>query len=84
MQILAFKFVICWLVSLCVCLQHLQRTAQYEKKQKEMKNLFVEEAQVKRALAMKLDKECKLTMRRQTKRDTKEQHVQHVLGCLPS
>ncbi|XP_041837690.1 kinetochore protein Nuf2 isoform X2 [Melanotaenia boesemani] len=54
--------------------------AQYEKKQKELKNLCVEEGQLKRALGMKLDKECKQNIRRQKKREMKEQHVQEVLG----
>lgn len=54
--------------------------AQYEKKQKELKNLCVEEGQLKRALGMKQDKECKQNIRRQKKREMKEQHVQEVLG----
>uniref|UniRef100_A0A3P9KAG1 UF2 component of NDC80 kinetochore complex n=1 Tax=Oryzias latipes TaxID=8090 RepID=A0A3P9KAG1_ORYLA len=54
--------------------------AQYEKKQKELKNLCVEESQLKRAHAMKLDKEHKQNIRRQKKREMKEQHVQEVLG----
>lgn len=56
--------------------------AQYEKKQKELKNLCIEEGQLKRALAMKLDKESKQNIRRQKKREMKEQHVQEVLGYL--
>ncbi|KAK1901703.1 Kinetochore protein Nuf2 [Dissostichus eleginoides] len=55
-------------------------TAQYEKKQKELKNLCSEEGQLKRTLVMKLDKESKLNIRRQKKKDIKEQHVQEVLG----
>ncbi|KAM4587839.1 kinetochore protein Nuf2 [Odontesthes bonariensis] len=54
--------------------------AQCEKKQKELKNLCIEEGQLKRALGMKLDKECKQNIRRQKKREMKEQHVQEVLG----
>ncbi|XP_013763623.1 kinetochore protein Nuf2 [Pundamilia nyererei] len=54
--------------------------AQYEKKQKELKNLCMEEGQLKRALGMKQDKECKQNIRRQKKREMKEQHVQEVLG----
>ncbi|XP_022049922.1 kinetochore protein Nuf2 [Acanthochromis polyacanthus] len=54
--------------------------AQYEKIQKELKNLCVEEGQLKRALDLKLDKECKQNIRRQKKREMKEQHVQDVLG----
>lgn len=54
--------------------------AQYEKKQKELKHLCAEETQLKRALAMKLDKEHKQNIRRQKKREMKEQHVQEVLG----
>lgn len=56
--------------------------AQYEKKQKELKNLCVEESQLKRALAMRLDKESKQNIRRQKKREMKEQHVQEELGYL--
>ncbi|KAM9758073.1 kinetochore protein Nuf2 [Menidia menidia] len=54
--------------------------ARHEKKQKELKNLCIEEGQLKRALGMKLDKECKHNIRRQKKREMKEQHVQEVLG----
>lgn len=51
----------------------------YEKKQKEMKNLGTEENQLRRALGMKLDKESKQQIRRQKKKDMKDQHVQEVL-----
>lgn len=54
----------------------------YEKKQKELKNLCAEEVQLKRALAMRMDKESKQRIRRQKKKDMKEQHVQDVLGYL--
>ncbi|XP_036956776.1 kinetochore protein Nuf2 [Acanthopagrus latus] len=60
--------------------EHQELMAQYEKKQKELKNLCIEEGQLKRALAMKLDKESKQNIRRQKKREMKEQHVQDVLG----
>uniref|UniRef100_A0A3Q4HJZ6 UF2 component of NDC80 kinetochore complex n=1 Tax=Neolamprologus brichardi TaxID=32507 RepID=A0A3Q4HJZ6_NEOBR len=60
--------------------EHQELMAQYEKKQKELKNLCMEEGQLKRALGMKQDKECKQNIRRQKKRETKEQHVQEVLG----
>ncbi|XP_032404487.1 kinetochore protein Nuf2-like [Xiphophorus hellerii] len=53
---------------------------QSEKMQKELKSLCSEEVQLKRALGMKLDKECKQNIRRQKKRETKEHHVQEVLG----
>ncbi|XP_029907777.1 kinetochore protein Nuf2 [Myripristis murdjan] len=53
--------------------------AVYEKKQKEMKNLGTEENQLRRALGMKLDKESKQQIRRQKKKDMKDQHVQDVL-----
>lgn len=65
-----------------VYMQHQDLMAQYEKKQKELKNLCVEESQMKRALAMRLDKESKQNIRRQKKREMKEQHVQEVLGYL--
>ncbi|XP_042355368.1 kinetochore protein Nuf2 [Plectropomus leopardus] len=60
--------------------EHQELMAQYEKKQKELKNLCIEEGQLKRALGMKLDKESKQNIRRQKKREMKEQHVQDVLG----
>ncbi|KAG7999456.1 Kinetochore protein Nuf2 [Nibea albiflora] len=60
--------------------EHHELTAQYEKKQKELKNLCIEESQLKRAQAMKLDKESKQNIRRQKKKEMKEQHVQEVLG----
>uniref|UniRef100_A0A3Q3BNR9 UF2 component of NDC80 kinetochore complex n=1 Tax=Kryptolebias marmoratus TaxID=37003 RepID=A0A3Q3BNR9_KRYMA len=54
--------------------------AQYEKKQKELKHLCAEESQLKRAQTMKMDKECKQNIRKQKKKEMKEQHVQEVLG----
>ncbi|KAF7648083.1 hypothetical protein LDENG_00162320 [Lucifuga dentata] len=60
--------------------EHRELTAQYERKQKELKNLCVEEGQLKRTLAMKLDKDSKQKIRRQKKKEMKEQHVQDVLG----
>ncbi|XP_041639323.1 kinetochore protein Nuf2 [Cheilinus undulatus] len=60
--------------------EHKELTAQSEKRKKELKNLFIEEGQLKRALAMKLDKESKQNIRRTKKREIKEQHVQDVLG----
>ncbi|KAM9361419.1 kinetochore protein Nuf2 [Symphorus nematophorus] len=60
--------------------EYQELMAQYEKKQKELKNLGIEEGQLKRGLAMKLDKESKQNIRRQKKREMKEQHVQDVLG----
>lgn len=63
-------------------IQYQELLAQYEKKQKDLKNLCVEESQQKRALAMRLDKESKQNIRRQKKREMKEQHVQDVLGYL--
>lgn len=65
-----------------IYMQHQDLMAQYEKKQKELKNLCVEESQLKRALAMRLDKESKQNIRRHKKREMKEQHVQEVLGYL--
>ncbi|KAK9528495.1 hypothetical protein VZT92_012649 [Zoarces viviparus] len=60
--------------------EHQELTAQYEKKQKELKNLCVEEGQLRRALAMKLDKDSKQNIRMQKKREMKEHHVQDVMG----
>lgn len=67
---------------LCSALQYQVLLAQYEKKQKDLKNLCVEENQQKRALAMRLDKESKQNIRRQKKKEMMEQHVQDVLGYL--
>ncbi|XP_030634117.1 kinetochore protein Nuf2 [Chanos chanos] len=51
-----------------------------EELQKELKNLGTEESQLKRALGMKLDKESKQQIRRQKKKEMKDQHVQNILG----
>lgn len=51
-----------------------------ESLQKELKSLSNEEAQLKRGLAMKRDKESKQKIRRQKKKDLKDQHVQSILG----
>ncbi|XP_053724257.1 kinetochore protein Nuf2-like isoform X1 [Synchiropus splendidus] len=50
-----------------------------ENKQKELKNLRVQEGQLKRALGMKLDKESKQNIRRQKKREMKDHHVEESL-----
>lgn len=63
-----------------MCVQHEELMAQCEKKVKELKNLCSEEGQLKRALGMKLDKETKQNIRRQKKKENKEQHVEDVLG----
>ncbi|KAF3689342.1 Kinetochore protein Nuf2 Cell division cycle-associated protein 1 [Channa argus] len=60
--------------------EHQDLMIQCEKKQKELKNLCNEEGQLKRAQGMKLDKESKQNIRRQMKKEMKEQHVQDVLG----
>ncbi|XP_034023269.1 kinetochore protein Nuf2 [Thalassophryne amazonica] len=60
--------------------ENQELTAQYEKSQKELKNLYAEQTQLKRALGMKLDKESKQNIRRQKKKEMKEQHVQDVMG----
>ncbi|KAL1007868.1 hypothetical protein UPYG_G00092750 [Umbra pygmaea] len=52
----------------------------YEKQEKELKSLGVEEGQLRRALASKMDKESKHKIRRQKKKEIKEQHIQEVLG----
>lgn len=70
------------LVLVSVALQYQDLLAQYEKKQKDLKNLCVEESQQKRALAMRLDKGSKQNIRRQKKREMMEQHVQDVMGYL--
>ncbi|KAM9410517.1 kinetochore protein Nuf2-like isoform 2-T2 [Pholidichthys leucotaenia] len=60
--------------------KHQELVAQCERKQKELKNLCGEEGQLKRALGMKQDKDCKMKIRRQKKREMKEQRVQEVMG----
>ncbi|XP_051940066.1 kinetochore protein Nuf2 [Hippocampus zosterae] len=60
--------------------EHKQLISQHEKKQKELKNLCKEEEQLKQVLDMKLDREAKHNVRRQKKKEDKEQHVNTVLG----
>uniref|UniRef100_A0A673I8L3 Kinetochore protein Nuf2 N-terminal domain-containing protein n=1 Tax=Sinocyclocheilus rhinocerous TaxID=307959 RepID=A0A673I8L3_9TELE len=48
--------------------------------QKELKSLSNEEGQLKRALALKLDKEAKQQIRRQKKREVKDQQVRNIYG----
>ncbi|KPP74844.1 hypothetical protein Z043_105963 [Scleropages formosus] len=55
-------------------------SAECEKMKKELKNLVTEEGQMKRALEMKMDKLSKQQIRRQKKREMKDQLVQNVLG----
>uniref|UniRef100_A0A8K9V4L2 Kinetochore protein Nuf2 N-terminal domain-containing protein n=1 Tax=Oncorhynchus mykiss TaxID=8022 RepID=A0A8K9V4L2_ONCMY len=52
----------------------------YEAQQKELKNHSVEEGQLKRSLGMKMDKESKQHMRRQKKKEIKDQYIEDVLG----
>ncbi|MEQ2219154.1 hypothetical protein XENOCAPTIV_013341 [Xenoophorus captivus] len=59
--------------------EYQELVVQNEKMQKELKSLLNEEGQLKRALDMKLGKECKQNIRRQKKREMKEQHVQEEL-----
>uniref|UniRef100_A0A672MDW9 Kinetochore protein Nuf2-like n=1 Tax=Sinocyclocheilus grahami TaxID=75366 RepID=A0A672MDW9_SINGR len=54
--------------------------AMNETLQKELKSLSNEEGQLKRALAMKLDKESKQQIRRQKKREVKDQQVRNIYG----
>ncbi|XP_064162805.1 kinetochore protein Nuf2 [Anguilla rostrata] len=51
-----------------------------EKLEKELKNQVAEEGQLKRALGMKNDKMSKQQIRRQRKRETREQHEQNCIG----
>ncbi|CAL8336391.1 unnamed protein product [Lota lota] len=53
---------------------------QNEKLKKQLKNLGTEEVQMKRALAMKLDKAAKLNIRRQKHKESTDLNVQDVLG----
>uniref|UniRef100_A0A1A8Q240 NUF2, NDC80 kinetochore complex component, homolog n=2 Tax=Nothobranchius TaxID=28779 RepID=A0A1A8Q240_9TELE len=57
-----------------------QDQKKFEEKQKEIKNLCMEEGLLRRALGMKMDKKCKQDIRRQKRKEVKEQHVQGVLG----
>uniref|UniRef100_A0AAZ3QFR1 Kinetochore protein Nuf2 N-terminal domain-containing protein n=1 Tax=Oncorhynchus tshawytscha TaxID=74940 RepID=A0AAZ3QFR1_ONCTS len=52
----------------------------YEAQQKELKNHGVEEGQLKRSLGMKMDKESKQHIRRQKKKEIKDQYIEDVLG----
>ncbi|XP_017306385.1 kinetochore protein Nuf2 isoform X1 [Ictalurus punctatus] len=54
--------------------------ALYESLQKELKGLSNEEGQLKRALAMKYDKQSKQQIRHQKKKELKEHRVQNILG----
>lgn len=54
--------------------------AMNEALQKDLKSLSTEEAQMKRALAMKLDKESKQQIRRQKKKEVKDQQVKNIYG----
>lgn len=63
-------------------MQQQELMTQYEKKEKELRNLCNEEGQLKRAQGMKLDKESKQNIRRRMKKEMKEQHVQDVMGYL--
>ncbi|KAM9443542.1 kinetochore protein Nuf2 isoform 2-T2 [Clarias gariepinus] len=51
-----------------------------ESLEKELKALSNEEGQLRRALAMKLDKQNKQQIRHQSKRELKDQHIQNILG----
>ncbi|KAJ8361090.1 hypothetical protein SKAU_G00176150 [Synaphobranchus kaupii] len=51
-----------------------------EKLEKELKNLVAEESQLKRALGMKNDKMSKQQMRRQRRKETRDQHEQNCIG----
>ncbi|XP_065129088.1 kinetochore protein Nuf2-like isoform X1 [Paramisgurnus dabryanus] len=48
--------------------------------QKELRSLSTEEAQLKRVLAMKLDKESKQQIRRLKKKEVKDQQVKNIYG----
>lgn len=54
--------------------------AMYEASQKELKNRSSEEAQLKRALALRLDKESKQQIRRQKIKDVKDQQIKNIYG----
>lgn len=54
--------------------------AMNEALQKELRSLSTEEGQLKRGLAMKLDKESKHQIRRQKKKEVKDQQVKNIYG----
>ncbi|XP_056122496.1 kinetochore protein Nuf2 isoform X1 [Rhinichthys klamathensis goyatoka] len=61
--------------------EEVQRSAAMnEALQKELKSLSSEEAQMKRAFAMKLDKQSKHQIRRQKKKEVKDQQVKNIYG----
>lgn len=61
--------------------EEVQRlAAMNETMQKELKSMSNEEVQMKRALAMKLDKQSKNQIRRQKKKDVKDQQVKNIYG----
>lgn len=61
--------------------EEVQRLAvMNETMQKELKSMSNEEVQMKRALAMKLDKQSKNQIRRQKKKDVKDQQVKNIYG----
>lgn len=64
----------------CVRIQVQNLVALYESLQKELKGLSNEEGQLKRALAMKQDKQSKQQIRHQKKKELKDHHVQNILG----
>ncbi|XP_031423432.1 kinetochore protein Nuf2 isoform X2 [Clupea harengus] len=57
-----------------------QLASEYERCLKEMKAVGMEEAQLKRAQAMKQDKESKQHIRRQKKKEMKDHHLRDVMG----
>lgn len=63
-----------------ITLQVQRLAAMNEALQKELKSLSTEEGQMKRALAMKLDKESKQQIRRQKKKEVKDQQVKNIYG----
>ncbi|XP_057699700.1 kinetochore protein Nuf2 [Corythoichthys intestinalis] len=59
--------------------ENQQLIAQSEQKQNELKNLIKEEEQLRRTLTMKQDREAKHNLRRQKKKEQKEERVQDAL-----
>uniref|UniRef100_A0A8C6TRG5 UF2 component of NDC80 kinetochore complex n=1 Tax=Neogobius melanostomus TaxID=47308 RepID=A0A8C6TRG5_9GOBI len=60
--------------------ENQELTALYEKQLKELKNLCLEEGQLKRTLGIKQDKESKQNIRKQKQKEMNDQHVQDVMG----
>lgn len=63
------------------CVTQIQQLAsEYEQLLKELKAVGMEEAQLKRGLTMKQDKDSKQHIRRQKKKEMKDHHLRNIMG----